>query len=103
MSRSWWRNLVESKSVRVRQAARRPWLEYLESRLAPATHTWNGAGIANNWALDSNWTGGSPAGDGAALGLRVQRPTFGGRTRRSTTRPFFRCDSTISSMSCVST
>ena len=67
MSRSWWRNLVESKSVRVRQAARRPWLEYLESRLAPATHTWNGAGIANNWALDSNWGGGSPAGDSNAI------------------------------------
>ena len=34
---------------------------------------------------------------------RSQRPRCGGVSRRSTTWPFFRCDSTISSMSCSST
>jgi hypothetical protein len=37
------------------------------------------------------------------LGLRVHRPRCGGVSRRSTTLPFFRCDSTISSMSWAST
>src|SRR5437899_1613154 len=37
----------------------RPQLEALESRLAPATHTWNGS-LSKFWADGSNWTGGIP-------------------------------------------
>ena len=42
-------------------------------------------------------------GLGVHLGRPLQRPTSGGSTRRSTTWPFFRCESTISSMSSLST
>jgi autotransporter-associated beta strand protein len=41
---------------------RRPQIERLESRWAPATHTWTGA-TSNFWSEDRNWNGGSPAGD----------------------------------------
>lgn len=41
---------------------RRPSLELLETRLAPAVHTWSGA-AGNLWSDDANWDGGSPAGD----------------------------------------
>jgi autotransporter-associated beta strand protein len=76
MSNSWWRSLVKRKFTHGRpkpgsklrgKSSRRLLLEYLESRLAPATHTWSGAGLSNNWSLDSNWTGGSPAGDTNAI------------------------------------
>jgi autotransporter-associated beta strand protein len=70
-------------------------LEFLEDRLAPATHTWNGS-ASNLWSNGSNWTGGSPAGDPTAAlvfpggsvmnpansnditGLTVQSITFSG-------------------------
>src|SRR5262245_54316974 len=43
----------------------RPCLEVLEDRLAPAVHTWTGAGGIPNWGIASNWSGfGLPAGDG---------------------------------------
>src|SRR5262249_47398926 len=33
----------------------------LESRLAPATHTWTGASTtSSNWSDNANWTGGAP-------------------------------------------
>ncbi|HLJ94968.1 MAG TPA: Ig-like domain repeat protein [Gemmataceae bacterium] len=41
-------------------------LEALESRLAPATHTWTGA-TSNLWSAGTNWSGGSPAGDPTAV------------------------------------
>lgn len=37
--------------------------EPLEARIAPATHTWTGAGADNLWSNAANWTGGSPATD----------------------------------------
>jgi autotransporter-associated beta strand protein len=39
-------------------------LEILESRIAPAVHTWTGAGTDALWSNAANWTGGSPAADG---------------------------------------
>ena len=39
--------------------------EPLETRIAPAVHTWTGAGANNLWSNDDNWTGGSPASDGS--------------------------------------
>jgi autotransporter-associated beta strand protein len=40
-----------------------PFVEILESRIAPAAHTWTGAGTDNLWSNAANWTGGSPASD----------------------------------------
>jgi autotransporter-associated beta strand protein len=40
-------------------------LEILESRIAPAVHTWTGAGTDALWSNTANWTGGSPAADGS--------------------------------------
>jgi autotransporter-associated beta strand protein len=40
-------------------------VEILESRIAPAVHTWTGAGTDNLWSNAANWTGGSPAADGS--------------------------------------
>jgi autotransporter-associated beta strand protein len=45
-----------------RRGVRRPQLERLESRWAPATHTWTGA-TDGLWSDETNWNGGSPAGD----------------------------------------
>ncbi|HLJ93898.1 MAG TPA: Ig-like domain repeat protein, partial [Gemmataceae bacterium] len=72
MSNTWWKRLWKRNIARGtpkhasrarKMPGRRLLLESLELRLAPATHTWSGAGINNNWSLDSNWTGGSPAND----------------------------------------
>lgn len=38
-------------------------IEILEARIAPAVHTWTGAGTDNLWSNAANWTGGSPATD----------------------------------------
>src|SRR5262245_6597926 len=44
-----------------RSSTYRPRLELLESRLAPAVHTWTGGGGANNhWSDADNWSGGVP-------------------------------------------
>lgn len=43
----------------------RPTVEILESRIAPAVHTWTGAGLDNLWSNPTNWTGGSPSSDGS--------------------------------------
>src|SRR5262249_5362495 len=63
------RNPQQSKrgrqSVWRAKLRRRPRLEALEERLAPATHTWNGS-ISGSWANDANWVGNSPAGDNNA-------------------------------------
>src|SRR5437879_2770767 len=70
MSSTWWMRLFRRQSLRVTHTSkprgkfgRRLLLESLENRLAPATHSWTGAGIDNTWSLNSNWTEGSPAGD----------------------------------------
>ena len=57
--------------------------------------------------IDGAFDGSGRASDGRALSLRIharriQRPTCGGSNSRSTTRPFLRCESTISSMSSLS-
>src|SRR5687768_6420253 len=31
-------------------------IEQLEERLVPATHTWDGGGVTNNWSEGANWT-----------------------------------------------
>src|SRR5689334_16042231 len=52
----------------------RPRLEYLEARLAPATHTWTGLGGNNLWTTAKNWTGGDPvAGDSLLFGPGSQQ------------------------------
>lgn len=38
-------------------------VEILESRIAPAVHTWTGLGSDNLWSNANNWSGGSPASD----------------------------------------
>ena len=53
--------------------------------------------------VDGDFQGTGRAGQLAPLGAGVHRPTSAGRTRRCTTWPFFRWDSTISSMSAWST
>lgn len=67
---TWWRKRTKAKANRTgyrrcltpRQGARRLQLEWLEDRLALATHTWIGA-VSNLWSNDANWQGGSPARD----------------------------------------
>jgi fibronectin-binding autotransporter adhesin len=67
MFTSWLRSLADRLSrptTHSRRAARgpsfRPWLEALEERLVPATHTWTGAGATNLWSDSGDWTGGVP-------------------------------------------
>ena len=38
-------------------------IEILESRIAPAVHTWTGLSGDNLWSNANNWSGGSPAAD----------------------------------------
>ncbi|HEV3443083.1 MAG TPA: DUF4214 domain-containing protein [Gemmataceae bacterium] len=83
---SWWRKLVKDMSKaspsrrRPARAPRsyRPWLEWFEDRLAPATHIWQGAAGAN-WSVAGNWNGGVPT-TGEAGGTIVQFPGTGGAT-----------------------
>jgi autotransporter-associated beta strand protein len=72
---TWWQKLAKRKVRRVGHGSKmhirgtgsgRLELEWLESRLAPATHTWTGA-TSDLWSVASNWTGGSPAGDASAV------------------------------------
>jgi hypothetical protein len=50
-----------------KRRGRQLWLELLEGRLAPATHTWTGGGGSNLWSNPDNWTGGTPVGDPSAV------------------------------------
>ena len=61
---AWLKRLVRAKQRPIRNRARRHLaLEQLESRDAPATHTWTGGGGANtNWSNPLNWSGGTPTG-----------------------------------------
>jgi autotransporter-associated beta strand protein len=52
------RNAGKSGRLAARKAGRqlRPWLEILEDRLAPATHTWTGlSATSSNWSDPANW------------------------------------------------
>src|SRR5262249_41376937 len=65
MLRTWWNWRCPSRRPLSRRAARgrierRPFLEALERRLAPATHTWIGGTASNVWSNDANWAGGAP-------------------------------------------
>jgi autotransporter-associated beta strand protein len=70
MRLTWWkaltrkapRNSLCSHGQLRGRDDRRPQLERLESRLAPATHTWTGA-TSGLWSDNTNWNGGAPAGD----------------------------------------
>src|SRR5262245_21251456 len=61
----WVRSIVTNTNPRARvKGQRRPRLERLEERLAPATFVWNGAGDGTNWANGPNWVGGvAPTGN----------------------------------------
>src|SRR5437879_6315426 len=55
----WLRSLFRSRPKTITKKARTLLnLEQLESRLAPATYTWSGAGLNNLWSNNSNWQGG---------------------------------------------
>lgn len=79
MFRTWLRTLMNPKSQTSARGRRTPprgrlscrlHLEQLENRVTPAVHTWTGGAwndpLGNLWSRDSNWVGGSPAGDSAA-------------------------------------
>src|SRR5438128_2493206 len=68
--RRWLRSWVRDHQPVGRTAARRrPRLERLEDRLAPAVFSWTGgAGLANNvWGLAQNWSNKAAPGNGADL------------------------------------
>ena len=69
---------VVRSPVRPAPRARRPCLEALEDRLAPATYTWIGAAGAN-WNVAANWAGGV-AGNSRAAMVTSQSSTVGGMT-----------------------
>src|ERR1700722_6552797 len=52
--KTWFRSRVKSVVNRPRL---RPRLEELETRLAPATFIWTGAGLNANWSTAANWQG----------------------------------------------
>jgi autotransporter-associated beta strand protein len=74
MASTWWQKRANRANRSSRHSAgrtrmkvyRRLQLEWLENRLAPATHTWTGA-ASTLWSNAANWTGGSPAGDTDAM------------------------------------
>ena len=72
---SWLVSLMQPRHRPIRTGARRqsaharrrslPYLEVLEDRFAPATHTWTGAGGNGLWSNNGNWTSNSGAFPGA--------------------------------------
>jgi hypothetical protein len=56
----------QAKRARPRAGFRRPWIERLEERIAPAfsntTFTWIGAGQTRLWSDPANWTRNNPIG-----------------------------------------
>src|SRR5262249_52899907 len=60
-----------SRTRRRHNTRRRPQLEVLEDRLAPASHTWTGASATTNaWSDPANWAGGRPGvGGGTHIDL----------------------------------
>jgi autotransporter-associated beta strand protein len=52
-----------------RHFARPLWLEALESRLAPAVHTWISAVGTGQWSDPRNWSGGAPSPNESSLSL----------------------------------
>src|SRR5262249_30796135 len=52
-----------SAGPKAKKPSRRPRLEALEDRLAPAVHEWTGLGANNLWSNPQNWTNGAPNSD----------------------------------------
>src|SRR5438445_9299797 len=69
----WLRSFFRPLPKRARQPGRRPQLEPLESREAPATYIWTGAGTNQRWSTPGNWinstTGLNQAPTGVAAAL----------------------------------
>src|SRR5438132_10665886 len=64
----WLRSLFHSKVKTYRKPPKRLNLEHLETRLAPATFTWSGAGGNRSWTTGANWVGGvAPTGSTSVL------------------------------------
>src|SRR5262245_41444283 len=65
--RRWMRGKFSRRaSANLRRTSRRPRLDALEDRLAPAIHIWTG-NVSSSWSNALNWDGGSPAGDPNAV------------------------------------
>jgi autotransporter-associated beta strand protein len=70
MLRSKFRKQVVAMAVGRGRWSCRPYLEALESRVAPATHTWIGASpFTTVWSDPLNWSGGVPASGESNLAL----------------------------------
>ena len=65
----WLRSLFRGKVKTYRKGHRPLRLEELETRLAPATYTWSGAGGNARWSNAANWGNntGAPSGVASAL------------------------------------
>ncbi len=64
----WLRSLFQRRTKTHRRLSRPLLLEHLETRLAPATYTWNGAAGTPNWSAGLNWVGGiAPSGSPVTL------------------------------------
>src|SRR5436309_3918568 len=64
----WLRSLVQPKVKTYRKPAYPLKLEQLETRLAPATFTWSGAGGNRSCTTGANWVGGvAPTGAPSVL------------------------------------
>jgi autotransporter-associated beta strand protein len=75
----WLARLLHPRTQAARRRkARRPALEPLEARLAPATDVWTGGGVNGNWSLGTNWNLGRAPQTGDAL-------VFGSATNGNTT------------------
>src|SRR5947207_794367 len=58
----WVKSLVRFRGRTITRAPRyRLYLEELETRLAPATHTWTGSDATGLWSHAANWSGGVPS------------------------------------------
>ena len=54
----WLRSKFRPRVTSYRKPDRRPAVEPLETRLAPATFTWTGGGQDTKWSTNANWSGG---------------------------------------------
>jgi autotransporter-associated beta strand protein len=72
--RTWWQSLLKRNQIGSRPSTfvswSRPRLECLETRLAPAIHTWTGASAtSSNWSDAANWNGGAPSSSESEVAL----------------------------------
>src|SRR3954467_15720108 len=63
-----WRRWIDSffrtqtRTITRRAPRRKPYVEELEGRIAPAQYIWSGLGADANWSTKENWIG--PSGPG---------------------------------------